>query len=215
MERAAAADKCRPRTIRKLEDKQERARLARVFEQGITSPVGCVLPLRRQWWLAEPKWESGEWAVRSEEMFLIPGDSPMGLRLPLESLLWYSGAKTEMLGYAVDPTAARGSAAGVRCDPRAASCAKRGMGSISGSRCWSVPIGTKASPGSGGRGSNGGQAGGNGMPNEWYADSARNLNRSMDASNVVRTALCVEPRNGVIARVHAAAGSCWKTILSW
>ena len=38
----------------KLENEEERARLARVFEQGITSPVGCVLPLRRVWWLAEP-----------------------------------------------------------------------------------------------------------------------------------------------------------------
>ena len=54
-----------------------------LFEQGITAPVGCVLPLRKRWWDAEPQWESGPWVVRSDEMYLIPGDSAMGFRLPL------------------------------------------------------------------------------------------------------------------------------------
>mgnify|MGYP002622622758 CR=1 FL=1 len=69
-----------------LDDKEERARLARVFGQGLTSPVGCVLPLVHQWWNAQPRWSSGHWPVRHDQMFLIPGDSPMGLRLPLDSL---------------------------------------------------------------------------------------------------------------------------------
>ena len=38
----------------RLENEEERTRLARVFEQGITSPVGCVLPLRRVWWGSAP-----------------------------------------------------------------------------------------------------------------------------------------------------------------
>ncbi|TWU11576.1 Transglutaminase-like superfamily protein [Symmachiella macrocystis] len=69
-----------------LEDKEERARLARVFGQGLTAKVGCVLPLVHQWWNAQPRWLSGQWPVRPEQMFLVPGDSPMGLRLPLDSL---------------------------------------------------------------------------------------------------------------------------------
>ncbi|WP_417385796.1 DUF2126 domain-containing protein [Gimesia sp.] len=69
-----------------LVDEEERIRLARVFERGLGSPVGCMLPLMHQWWNAKPRWMSGVWPVRSEQLFLIPGDSPMGLRLPLDSL---------------------------------------------------------------------------------------------------------------------------------
>ncbi|QDV52224.1 transglutaminase family protein [Gimesia fumaroli] len=69
-----------------LEDEEERIRLARVFEQGLDAPVGSLLPLMHQWWNAKPRWKTGHWPVRSENLFLIPGDSPMGLRLPLDSL---------------------------------------------------------------------------------------------------------------------------------
>ncbi len=72
----------------KFEDEEERKRLIRIFEQGLTSPVGLALPLRYESWLDTPGWRSGSWVVRSEEMFLLPGDSPMGLRLPLQSLTW-------------------------------------------------------------------------------------------------------------------------------
>lgn len=69
-----------------LDDPEERARLARVFERGLSKPVGCLLPLQRQWWQSKLRWTSGPWPVRRENMFLLPGDSPMGLRLPLNSL---------------------------------------------------------------------------------------------------------------------------------
>ncbi|MGE3780611.1 MAG: transglutaminase family protein, partial [Pirellulaceae bacterium] len=70
----------------KLKDPEERARLARVAERGLGSVVGYVLPLRRQWWQAEPRWLTGRWPVRTDRLYLLPGDSPIGLRLPLESL---------------------------------------------------------------------------------------------------------------------------------
>ncbi|MEQ8788644.1 MAG: transglutaminase family protein [Pirellulaceae bacterium] len=72
----------------KYEDVEERIRLAHVFERGLTTPVGFVMPLRRQWWQAKPRWYSGPWPVRPDRMFLLPGDSPVGLRLPLGSLPW-------------------------------------------------------------------------------------------------------------------------------
>ncbi|MCH5373634.1 MAG: transglutaminase family protein, partial [Planctomycetes bacterium] len=70
----------------KLKDPEERARLARVFQRGLDQPVGCVLPLEYQWWQSGPRWRTGAWPVRSEGLILIPGDSPVGLRLPMESL---------------------------------------------------------------------------------------------------------------------------------
>jgi uncharacterized protein (DUF2126 family)/transglutaminase-like putative cysteine protease len=72
----------------KLDDEEERTRLARVFEQGLTSSVGVALPLQFAWWEFQPRWRSGKWIVRSEEMFLLPGDSPMGYRLPIQSLVY-------------------------------------------------------------------------------------------------------------------------------
>jgi len=72
----------------KLRDPLERARLAKVFAQGLNSTVGSVLPLRRVIDGGTRRWQSGKWFFKAGEMFLIPGDSPIGLRLPLESLPW-------------------------------------------------------------------------------------------------------------------------------
>ena len=72
----------------KLRDPLERERLARVFGQGIASTVGSVLPLRRVIQDGSRRWQSGKWFFRAGEMFLIPGDSPLGLRLPLDSIPW-------------------------------------------------------------------------------------------------------------------------------
>jgi uncharacterized protein (DUF2126 family) len=66
------------------------ARLARLFGQGLASEVGSAIPLRRAGIGADRVWESGTCSFREGEMFLIPGDSPMGYRLPLDSLPWAS-----------------------------------------------------------------------------------------------------------------------------
>jgi len=65
---------------------EDRRRLCRALERGVRRPAGFVLPLSRAWWQANARWESGFWPFRSHRLFLIPGDSPIGLRLPLESL---------------------------------------------------------------------------------------------------------------------------------
>jgi len=72
----------------RLDDPEERARLARVFEQGLSACVGYALPLSPAGDSGPVRWRSGRWRLRSEALFLVPGDSPMGYRLPLDALPW-------------------------------------------------------------------------------------------------------------------------------
>jgi uncharacterized protein (DUF2126 family)/transglutaminase-like putative cysteine protease len=83
----------------KMKDTMERERLARVFEQGLESPVGTVLPIMREY-NGRGRWRSGPWFLRSEKCYLIPGDSPIGYRLPLDSLPWAAPAD---LGFIAEP----------------------------------------------------------------------------------------------------------------
>jgi uncharacterized protein (DUF2126 family)/transglutaminase-like putative cysteine protease len=81
-----------------LRDYDDRARLRRALEHGLGRPLGYVLPLRAADEKAKSagspttppvgatRWESSAWPLKRERLFLLPGDSPMGLRLPLESL---------------------------------------------------------------------------------------------------------------------------------
>jgi uncharacterized protein (DUF2126 family)/transglutaminase-like putative cysteine protease len=75
----------------RLEDKEERHRLTKIFDQGLNKVVGYVLPIQRRVGPG-PYWTSGPWFLRSERLFLIPGDSPVGLRLPLDSIPWVASA---------------------------------------------------------------------------------------------------------------------------
>ncbi|ANL67260.1 transglutaminase-like protein [Rhizobium phaseoli] len=73
----------------KLEDAEERSRIARVFDRGLTRPTGYVLPV--QAWNARASgrtWTSEKWSTRRGRIFLVPGDSPVGYRLPLDSLAY-------------------------------------------------------------------------------------------------------------------------------
>jgi len=95
----------------RLDDELERKRLQRIFDHGLSSVVGYALPLRRaddgsQPRLEGPVWQSGPWFFRDERMYLVPGDSPMGWRLPLDSLPWATEADRVLEGQR-DPFAAR------------------------------------------------------------------------------------------------------------
>lgn len=73
----------------KLKDPEERERLSRIFKRGLDEPTGYVLPLQRQWQAkAGAGWISGPMFMRQGRVFLSPGDSPVGLRLPIDSMPW-------------------------------------------------------------------------------------------------------------------------------
>jgi uncharacterized protein (DUF2126 family)/transglutaminase-like putative cysteine protease len=70
-----------------LDDPVRRAALARAMAGGLSKPVGYVLPLRRPLKAAEGEgWVSEAWVFRRGGLYLVPGDSPVGLRLPLDGL---------------------------------------------------------------------------------------------------------------------------------
>jgi len=68
----------------KLKDEQERTRLRKVFDAGLTKQTGFALPISSE----NGRWVSSPWKFKRGKMFLVPGDSPMGYRMPLESLPW-------------------------------------------------------------------------------------------------------------------------------
>jgi len=157
----------------RLDDEMERARLLRVFEHGLSQVVGYALPLRRVRDRGEPElegaaWQTGPWFFRDERMYLTPGDSPMGWRLPLDSLPWASAA--DGLAEAPrDPFADRPelpSAARLQTQHRSL-------------RDETSQLARAASRGPGAKTES--------PPARFSSDA-----------NLTRTALCVEPRNGVL-----------------
>lgn len=67
-----------------LSDDLERARLRKLLERGLAVETGFALPLR--WDASAGGWRTGPWRLRRERLYLVPGDSAMGYRLPLDSL---------------------------------------------------------------------------------------------------------------------------------
>jgi uncharacterized protein (DUF2126 family) len=85
----------------RLEDPLERARLAKVFEQGLDATIGHVLPIARS--ADDSGWQTSRWFLRTDRCYLIPGDSPIGYRLPLESQPWVAKGEYPFV-HAPDPT---------------------------------------------------------------------------------------------------------------
>lgn len=154
----------------KLDDPEERTRLARTFERGLARPVGCVLPLRRQWWQSQPRWVSGPWPVRRERMFLLPGDSPIGLRLPLDSLPYVAESGRPVF-CELDPLADRPPLPIPERKPRQAHVA----GAVA-ARAFGQGVG--------------------GQFLDPVPDRSMPLEAPDAPASIVRTALCVEPRGG-------------------
>ncbi len=91
----------------KLSNAEDRARMARLFEQGLEKVVGYALPLKRAYYDdGGTEWTSGAWFFRPNRMYLVPGDSPMGLRLPLDSIPWVRESERPQM-YEQDPMEAR------------------------------------------------------------------------------------------------------------
>jgi uncharacterized protein (DUF2126 family) len=94
-----------------LKDSEQRRRLARLLEQGLGEVVGYVLPLKAKDF--DPRialgtsWRTSPWPLKREHLYLIEGDSPMGLRLPLNALPWVMPDQVPP-EFDVDPFAPRG-----------------------------------------------------------------------------------------------------------
>lgn len=165
----------------RLESEEERLRLGKVFLQGLKRSVGHVLPLQKRSG-GESGWMSGPWFLRREHLFLVPGDSPIGLRLPLDSLPWVTAGDYPYL-HGTDPMERLPELPTPRLrQPQAmfgTSLATLPALSRFQARLTEEVDETKRTP------------------EELAAERAPGLYQS--ASSVVRTAICVEPRNG---RVH-------------
>jgi uncharacterized protein (DUF2126 family) len=142
----------------RLDDAEARARMVRTFQRGLGAVAGYVLPLQFG------SWKSGPWPLRSEHMFLLPGDSPAGLRLPLESLPWVSEADFPF-DHPLDPMADRGPLPPIHADQPV----------LSGSQAARTGEGVRTQP-------------------KPFDDPVPVPGQS--AAWVVRTALCVQPREG-------------------
>jgi len=77
----------------KLEDPLERKHFANLLSRGLTKPAGYVLPIK--WNYATDDWTTVAWEFRRDELYLTPGTSSLGLRLPLSSLKETSEEETE------------------------------------------------------------------------------------------------------------------------
>ncbi len=146
----------------KLEDEAERARLQRIFDSGLKSVVGYALPVGPSYVGDDLAWVSSTWPLRGERMYLTPGDSAMGYRLPLDSLPW-SAPEDRNEPWQRDPMAPR---------PRLASRAE--LAEVAARRARELA--SLNAPGT----------------------RSGTVAHGVCAPDVIRTAMCVEPRGGIL-----------------
>lgn len=70
---------------------RERKGPKNILPQSMADEVGYCLPIRAE----HGQWHTGCWFFLDERMYLVPGDSPMGYRLPLDSQPWINPSATE------------------------------------------------------------------------------------------------------------------------
>ncbi|MDT5339707.1 MAG: hypothetical protein QOD90_5212, partial [Mycobacterium sp.] len=79
-----------------------RAELLARLDESATEPSAYVLPLHRR--EDESGWASSDWRLRRGRIVLLSGDSPAGLRLPLDAINW----QPPRASHDADPLAPRG-----------------------------------------------------------------------------------------------------------
>ncbi len=84
-----------------LKQPENRRTLAKQLRKGLNEIVGYVLPLKSTY-DEQTHWFSSYWSLKHERLYLLTGDSPLGLRLPLNSLPWVSPEEMPQQ-FAVDP----------------------------------------------------------------------------------------------------------------
>ncbi len=77
--------------------------LAVALARGLASITGFALPLYWHW--NQGGWRSGPWHFPEGVMYLTPGSSPMGLRLPIGQLDWVAQGEVEELEWVHPPVA--------------------------------------------------------------------------------------------------------------
>ena len=81
---------------------ERRAALLARLDESVTEPAAYVLPLHRR--DDDTGWASADWRLRRGRIVLLDGDSPAGLRLPLDSISW----RPPRASHPADPLAHRG-----------------------------------------------------------------------------------------------------------
>jgi uncharacterized protein (DUF2126 family)/transglutaminase-like putative cysteine protease len=152
---------------RNLKDTEERKTLRRVLEAGLGTTAGFVLPIKWDW--LSRVWRSGKWHIKRDRLYLLPGDSPMGFRLPLSSL-----PHSESYFYEEEPSSF---ARPAQLENFYDKVTKRHQAYVKNEK-KSEGINSELD-----------------ALYKKYAEN-RNLNLKEDSWEMVRTALCVEPRNG-------------------
>ncbi|MCE1238296.1 MAG: transglutaminase family protein [Azonexaceae bacterium] len=168
----------------RVDDPLERARLMKVFTQGMTHVVGHTLPIMKNVW---NQWQTGPWFLRSERCYLIPGDSPLGYRLPLDSQPWTSKSDFPYVNAPDAETAT---------DPLASWAELRGRvsGEPGARQAFAQLRVQQPAYGKGGPGQGRGGPDGLGHPWEKPTDTVPGFKES--AAWITRLAMCAEPRDG-------------------